>query len=367
MNKTMRSLTANRFSWAMRSLIPLSVVVAAFALLLPCNLYSQDKSVVKEIVADAVHVGDKDSAAVSGREKSLQRTVVKDSDGNVVATSYGSILPTTPYSPASQERLEAASQSLKEAQGKAFTIPSSPVPPRLVNDFTGILSPSEVESLERRCVEFANSTSNQITIVILPTFGNYDKADLAFRIGREWGVGQSKYNNGVVMLVKPKIGTEKGEAFIAVGTGLEPVLTDATANRIFSLRMVPAFKENDYYNGINDALNLIFPIVAGEISDDSFAPSNDAESAGIAGLVFFLMLFFIILILAKKKNGGNNYGGGSRRGDDFTSGYIFGNILGSMMGGSSGRGGFGGGGFGGGGFGGFGGGGFSGGGAGGSW
>ena len=354
------------------------IIVIAFSVISSLDsggasgLYAQSRSIVKDIVTNNINP-DSDSAKVSNRERSLQRSVTRDEDGNIVSTSYGSILPTTPYVSVSKECLEAAERALQAVQDKSFTIPSAPVPPRLVNDFTGILTPSEVESLERRCVEFANTTSNQIAIVILPTFGDYDKADLAFKIGRAWGVGQGKYDNGVVMLVKPKVGGEKGEAFIAVGTGLEPVLTDATTNRIFSLRMVPAFKENDYYNGINDALNLIFPIVSGEISDNSFAPNPEGEEA--AGALFFIfcfILFFVFLILSKHKNDGNNYGGGNRRGDDFWDGYILGNILNSLTRGGFGSGGsYGGrsGGFGGGGggFGGFGGGGFSGGGAGGSW
>ena len=318
----------------------------------------------------------KDSAKVSNREKSLQRTVVKDDHGNVIATQYGSILPTSQYIPVSQVQMEAATNAVIRARKEKFEIPSVPNPPKLVNDYSGILTQSEISALEKRCVDFANSTSNQVAIVILPTFGDYDKGDLAYKIASKWGVGQDKYDNGVVVLIKPKIKSEGegGEAFIAVGTGLEPVLTDVTVKRIVDLRLIPAFKENDYYNGINDALNLLFPLAVGEISDDSFAPKDQVDFVEFLPLIFYLILFIVFIILShKRRNDGNNMGGGNRRGDDFTSGYIWGNIINSLnnggfgrSGGSFGRGGFGGG-FGGGGFGGFGGGGFSGGGAGGSW
>lgn len=355
----MKSPMANRvFSSAIRSLSAAALIVAAVALFAPS---ASGASSLQE---------QPDSTKVSNREKSLQRSVVKDSDGNVIATSYGSILPTTPYVPASAEQIEAASRALEKAKNETFAIPSAPVPPRLVNDFTGILSSEQVSALESRCVDFANTTSNQVAIVILPTFGGCDKADLAFKIGRAWGVGQSKYQNGVVMLVKPKVGDEKGEVYIAVGTGLEGALTDVTTSRIVSLRMIPAFKENDYYNGINDALNLIFPILSGEISDDSFAPSDyedESVAGGVMSLLFFMALIILTIVVARRNNNnGNNYGGGSR--GNFTLGYILGSLLNSgASGGSSSGWGGGYGGFGGGGFGGFGGGGFSGGGAGGSW
>lgn len=371
----MKSPMANSFSSAIRSFSALVAGVAFSLLLFPntlsASVYLQTQSVAKEIITDAVNGASKDSAAVSNREKSLQRTVVKDSDGNVVATSYGSILPTTPYVAASAEQLENASRALEKAEKEKFTIPSAPYPPRLVNDYTGILTDAQVSALETRCVDFANTTSNQVAIVILSTFGGYDKAELALKIGRAWGVGQSKYKNGIVMLVKPKVGSEKGEVYIAVGSGLEGALTDVTTGRIVSLRMIPAFKENDYYDGINDALSLIFPIVSGEITDDSFAPSDDEDEAvaGIMSLMFFLFVLLITVAVARKNNNnGNNYGGGSGR--NFTLGYILGSLLNSSAsGGSSGNygGGSSGGGWSGGGFGGFGGGGFSGGGAGGSW
>ena len=99
-------------------------------------------------------------------------------------------------------------------------VPARPVPPRLVNDMASILSPEQNNALERKLVDFADSTSNQITVVIVPELYGMDKASLAYEIGEKWGVGHEKYNNGIVILVKPKTETERGEAFIATGYGL---------------------------------------------------------------------------------------------------------------------------------------------------
>ena len=151
-----------------------------------------------------------------------------------------------------------------------------------------------------------------------------------------------------------------------MGTGLQSVLTDAFTKRIVELRIIPAFKNNDYYNGINDALNIIFPVASGEISSDEFA--NKEEGDGLFIFKFLLMLFIIWLVIRKHKKN-NNMGSGNHRVSDFTTGYVAGNMASSLSRGGFGRSGgssWGGGGLGGG-FGGFGGGGFSGGGAGGSW
>lgn len=261
---------------------------------------------------------------------------------------------------------------LTQSGGLSAQVPPRPQPQRLVNDLADIFSSSQEERMEQTLVAFTDSTSNQIAVVSVPDLYGMDKAQLAFQIGEEWGVGQQKFDNGVVILVKPKVGNSRGEVFIATGYGLEGVLTDAVCRRIIEQYMIPAFQANDYYAGVENALNVILPLAAGEISTDEFASGDGSES--VIASVFFLLFIFIIFVALFKSGGNNrpqNMGGGNRKGLS-TADLIMLSILSNNSnsrgsdgwGGSSG--GFGGG-FGGGGFGGFGGGGFGGGGAGGSW
>lgn len=305
-------------------------------------------------------------------EKTLQDVVKRDSEGNLIGTSWGPTTATNPYVPVSRENLRNAELALKKARLEKSGLPSRPNPPKLVNDFTGILTQDQIDQLTIRCNQFANKTSNQVAIVILPYLHGLNRADAAYKIGTSWGVGQGKFDNGVVFLVKPKIGDEGGEVFIAPGRGLEPVLTDAFTKRIIELRVIPAFRENDYYNGINDALNIIFPVASGEISTDEFANNEDDDVSSAISVLMLIFFIAMVIIAFSSNNKNNNFGSGNRRGEDFTAGYILGNLLSSLARGGFGRGGssWGGGssgGWSGGGFGGFGGGGFSGGGAGGSW
>ncbi|HPS63628.1 MAG TPA: TPM domain-containing protein, partial [Bacteroidales bacterium] len=121
----------------------------------------------------------------------------------------------------------------------AQDIPVRPDPPRLVNDFAGILSQEDASRLEQKLVIFNDSTSTQITIVIVKSLNGYDKNDFAQRLGQLWGVGQKGKNNGAVVLVKPKYPGEKGEASIQTGYGLEGVIPDALAKRIVEVEMIP--------------------------------------------------------------------------------------------------------------------------------
>ena len=249
-------------------------------------------------------------------------------------------------------------------------IPDRPNPPRLVVDFANILSPQQEKLLEDKLVTFNDTTSNQITVVTINSIGDNTPAMFAYEIGAKWHVGQKKFDNGIVVLVKPKLSSsDKGEAYIAVGYGLEPAIPDAIAKRIVTNEMIPYFKNNDYYGGINNATNVLMQFASGEINADGYNKKHKSSN----GLVAFLpiLIIFIVIILMKKSNGGGSTGIGGRSGNSFWTALMIGSMLGgnnshsgNWGGFSGGSGGFGGGG---GGFGGFGGGSFGGGGAGGSW
>jgi len=242
------------------------------------------------------------------------------------------------------------SASVGFAQG---SIPEPPNPPRLVNDFANLLSQDELQSLESKLVAFNDSTSVQIAIVIVPTLGGYEKADYAQQLGAKWGVGGSKFNNGFVILVKPKTASENGEAFIATGYGVEGTVPDATALDIVNNEMIPHFKQNEYYGGINAATDVLISLVKGEFKAESYSKKKKGSSA-----IFIIIIIVVIIILISRNN--NNHHTINRSGG--AGMLLFPWMMGG--GGSGGGGGFGGGG---GGFGGFGGGSFGGGGAGGSW
>ena len=75
-------------------------------------------------------------------------------------------------------------------------IPKRPNPPRLVNNFSAyqILSSDETNQLETKLDAFANSTSNQIAIVIIDSLYDNDPSEFATEIGQEWQIGQKKLN-----------------------------------------------------------------------------------------------------------------------------------------------------------------------------
>ena len=79
-------------------------------------------------------------------------------------------------------------------------------------------------------------------------------------MGEKWGIGSEKFDNGILVLLKPKTSDSKGEVFIAVGYGLEGVVPDATAKRIVENEMIPMFRENNMYGGIEKATDVLIDL-----------------------------------------------------------------------------------------------------------
>lgn len=198
---------------------------------------------------------------------------------------------------------------LLSLSGFSLDLPTRPEPPTLVNDFAGIIDQGSKMQLERKLVDFFASTSNQIAVVTVNDLQGYDPADFAFRLGEKWGIGNAKFDNGILILVKPKTSDSRGEAFIAVGYGLEGAIPDAIAKRIVEQEMIPGFKQGDMAGGINNAVEVLSSLARGEYSSQQYAKKRSG-GAGI-GSLFFVFLVFIVVI-SRFSRSGRYYSSGSR-------------------------------------------------------
>ena len=242
-------------------------------------------------------------------------------------------------------------------------IPKPFNPPRLVNDYTDLLSANEYRRLESKLVAYSDTTSIQIAIVIIETTEGEDIFTFSQRLAEGWGIGQDNYDNGVLILVTT---LDRGLR-IHTGYGAEIFLTDAMSKRIISRILAPNFRNSNYFAGLDKATSAIMQLGTGEYQSIS---SNSSQDFPVE-LIFILLLIIIIVVISIVKNydkwddgdDGGYYRGG--RYEDYgrprrrkRSGWV---IMPGSGGSFGGSGGFSGG------FGGFGGGSFGGGGASGSW
>jgi uncharacterized protein len=249
---------------------------------------------------------------------------------------------------------------LQTSMHAAPGIPERPLPPRLVNDFAGLLSEAENQALERKLVTYNDSTSTQVAIVTVNDLEGYDVADYAARLAEKWGIGQRGKDNGILILVKPKTGDSPGRARIETGYGLEGVIPDITCASIIDNEMIPSFRVGKYHEGLEKAADVLMSLARGDFPADMYGKPGKSKARDAAPFIVFMIILFIIMM--SRGRGGKN----QRHLSDKSLPLW---LLLSMMSGRGSHngswGGFSGGG--GGGFGGFGGGSFGGGGASGSW
>lgn len=245
----------------------------------------------------------------------------------------------------------------------AQDIPPKPNTNDLVFDYADFLSKSEEQQLNQTLENFALETSNQIVFLSVKTLNGLAPYEFAEKVLSEWGVGQKGLDNGVVILIKPKTTSSKGEVFISTGYGLEGAIPDAVAMMIIQNEMLPEFKARNNYAGVNNAVTTLMGLAMGEIDSGEYQKRTGGKEEKIFPIIMFLFIMFIIFASrmgrARRYASTNNLGFWAAFWLLSNSGRSHGGSWGGFSGGS----GFGGGG----GFGGFGGGMGGGGGAGGSW
>ena len=243
-----------------------------------------------------------------------------------------------------------------------YDIPEKPAFQTSVYDEINLLSSSQKSSLEQKLIRYSDTTSTQIVIAtIASTNGEYINY-LGAQWAEKWGIGQADKDNGIFIL----LARDDRKIGISTGKGIEHLLTDALSKRIITNDIIPYFKRNDYYGGLNRATDAIFEVLNGEYQGTRQTSSNDFPIEVFVFLFFIFVVF--VIIITKSRGGGSGRNGGNRSGSrSLLEAIILSNMgRGSYSRGSSG--GFGGGSIGGGGFGGgFGGGSFGGGGASGGW
>lgn len=229
-----------------------------------------------------------------------------------------------------------------------YTIPEKPAVLYPVYDEANLLTQQEKEDLNNKLIKFADSTSTEIEIIIIPSTKGEDINFLATMFGEKWGIGQKNIDNGVVFLIA------KDDRTMAIqqGRAVEQYLTASVAGQILDYIVTPNFRKGKWYEGIDGGTNAIMEAVQGKFKP--LVKERSGEAAGALKLIIIAFVIFVILIIIFGNKGGGNDDGDiilSKRGRrNYPGGFFpFPGSFGGGFGGGSSRGGGGFGGFGGGG------------------
>ena len=169
-----------------------------------------------------------------------------------------------------------------------------------VVDEAGIIPADREAALNVQLEQLEAASGHQLVVATVNSLDGRDVADYGYQLGRAWGIGDKELDDGVVFLIAPN----ERRMHIAVGYGLEPVLTDALAGRIIRDQVTPRFKEGDYPGGIQAGVDAVSEQIqlppeeaAARVAAADKAERDRADDGDIGGLIFvgFIVFFFFFL------------------------------------------------------------------------
>ena len=162
---------------------------------------------------------------------------------------------------------------------------------RVVDDASILTYPEEVAiTADLKALE--DKSSDQVVVVTLPSLQGYTIEDFGHQLGRHWGIGTDKLDNGVVLIVAPN----ERKVRIEVGRGLEGILTDALSKIIIENAMLPRFREGNFAGGIKDGVRDVILVLTGDAAEveQRAKARHDADEAAVNWLV---VIFWTLIIL----------------------------------------------------------------------
>ena len=130
----------------------------------------------------------------------------------------------------------------------AVAPPSGPVADR-----AHVLSPAAAAQLERLLRAHEAETGGQFVVLTLPTLGEEPLESAAVRVFESWRIGQTKYDNGLLLLLV----IDRRQVRIEVGYGLEGTLTDVFTRHVIQEIMVPQLQRGDYDAAVGRAVQAL--------------------------------------------------------------------------------------------------------------
>lgn len=174
--------------------------------------------------------------------------------------------------------------------------------------------PAEVATrIEAKLAALEQQSKRQLVVATVADLQDYEIADYANRLFREWKLGDKARNDGVLLLIAPK----ERKLRIEVGYGMEGIVTDGLSFLIIRDQITPKFKAGDMPGGIEagaDALirHLQLPEdqarqLAAQATRNATAQDNGESPGPALFWLTLIVLFYVIPWLLRRR--GRRFGG----------------------------------------------------------
>jgi uncharacterized protein len=122
-----------------------------------------------------------------------------------------------------------------------------------VTDVANVLSAADRRKLTDLLANYEAETFHQYCVLTVPSVRPETIEAFSLRVANKWGIGHKDLNNGVLVVLA--VGDR--ETRIALGSGMEKYISDATAQGIINEAMIPAFREGRFADGLTAGLQRL--------------------------------------------------------------------------------------------------------------
>jgi uncharacterized protein len=180
---------------------------------------------------------------------------------------------------------------------QTFPVPTEQ--PRLVNDFTGILTLDEADALEIRLMTIFDSAAIHIVVVLVSDIGKTKISEYAAGLYEAWGLGRIEASKGILLLIHTKPPSGIREAFIEPDSSLKSYISEDIAAGIIKKELIPNFKNRKRFTALNLTADALISIVAGEPTptDSKYGKSEKSGPNLITWILVAISAILIIRIL----------------------------------------------------------------------
>jgi uncharacterized protein len=159
-----------------------------------------------------------------------------------------------------------------------------------VTDLTGSLDSTQRGRLEAQLAAIERAGRAQVAVLMLPTTQPETIEQFGIRLAEAWKIGRKGADDGLIVIVAK----DDRRMRIEVGYGLEGAVPDAIASRIVNERMAPAFKQGDFFGGLQAAIAAVDQALGGTGNPAEIAPAPAVTQQGGGQSDWIEWLFLVV-------------------------------------------------------------------------
>lgn len=166
-----------------------------------------------------------------------------------------------------------------------------------VEDLGGFFTEEERLSLEEKIIRLQSETGVQAQILTVPSLKGESIESYSIRVVESWKLGDQGKDNGLLFTMS----RDERKVRLEVGSGLEGEITDYEAYQILHKIMIPLFKKEEYYRGVQKALDYSQALMVKDPEAIAkLKPLPIKNSLGAGAFYLFVLTFFLGTLISSR-------------------------------------------------------------------